>query len=69
MAIFTLWMLDMLNFKKNYLWHCLQTLLISWKQLYLLRAGYSGFLANIRPAFRSCLPLPNSKAILSSGLY
>ena len=30
---------------KNYSWHCLQTLLISWKQLYFLKACSSGFLA------------------------
>ena len=31
----------------NCFWHCLQTLLISWKQLYFLKDCCSGFLADI----------------------
>ena len=53
----------------NYSWHCLQTLLISWKQLYFLKACCSGFLADTRPAFRPGLLFPTSKAVLSSGPY
>ena len=53
----------------NYSWHCLQTLLISWEQLYFLKACCSGLLTDIIPAFRPCLVFPTSKAILSSGLY
>ena len=39
MVIFTLWMLDIffLIFI-NYSWHCLQTVFISWKQLYFLKS-------------------------------
>ena len=51
MTIFTLWMLNILNVYKLFL-QCLKILLISWTQLYFLKACCSGFLADVRPAFR-----------------
>ena len=51
----------------NYSWHSLQTLLISWKHLYFLKAYCTSSLAEMRPAFRPDLLFPTSMAILSSG--
>ena len=51
----------------DYFWYCLQTLLISWKQLYFLKACCSVFclfvfLADMRPAVRPGLQSPSRKA-------
>ena len=53
----------------NYSFHCLQTLLISWKQLHFLKACCKVFYTEMKPAFRPGLLFPSSKAILSSGPY
>ena len=67
MAIFTLWMLDILNFYKLFMALFADT--VNFLETIVFIEGCSGSLADIRPAFRPGLLLPNSKAILSSGLY
>ena len=68
-VIFTHWMLDIFLIFINYSWHCLQTLLISWKKIVLFEDLLSTFLAEMRPAFKPGLLFLTSKAILSSGPY
>ena len=53
----------------NYYFHCLQTLLISWKQLHFLKDCCKAFQAEMKPAFRLGLLFSTSKAILSLGSY
>ena len=68
MEIFTLCTLDILNFIKLFVALFADTVNFL-KTIVFIEGCYSGFLADIRPAFRPGLLLPNSKAILSSGLY
>ena len=68
MVIFSLWMLDILNFYKLFLALFANTVNFLGTMVFL-KACCSGFLADIIPAFRPCLVFPTSKAILSSGLY
>ena len=67
MEIFTLCTLDILNFKKLFMALFADT--DNFLETIVFIEGCSGSLADIRPAFRPGLLLPNSKAILSSGLY
>ena len=67
MAIFTLWMLDILNFIKLFVALFADT--VNFLETIVFIEGCSGSLADIRPAFRPGLLLPTSKTILSSGLY
>ena len=68
MAIFTLWMLDILNFYKLFLALFANTVNFL-ETIVFLEAFCSGFLADIKPDFRPGLLIPTSKAILSSGSY
>ena len=65
MAIFTLWMLDILNFQKLFMELLADT--VNFMETFVFFEGLLfKFLADIRPAFRSGLLFPTSKAILSS---
>ena len=67
MAIFTLWMLDSLNFYKLFLALFANT--VNFLETIVFIEGCSGSLADIRPAFRPSLLFPTSKTVLSSGPY